>query len=93
MLESKKKMGQSFGELKVALEKGKGDPLQIFRTFEEGCRAFLKETAKVPPEAAERFLKKVGELGEKIAQGDQGAAIGKMDEIRALKQACHEAYK
>lgn len=93
MLESKKKMGQSFGELKVALEKGKGDPQQIFKAFEEGCKAFIGETRKVPSHAAEKFLKAVAELGEKVHSGDKAGVLKGMDEIRSMRETCHKAYK
>ena len=66
MLESKKKMAQSFSDLKVALEKGKGDPKEIFSIFEQGCLDFAQETRKVPQEDLGTFLDLVRRLGQKI---------------------------
>jgi hypothetical protein len=86
MLESKKKMAQSFSDLKVALEKGKGSPEEFFSVFSQACQAFCRETSKVPPESLNRFL-------ELLEQLNASGIFERMDEIRALKKSCHERYK
>jgi XXXCH domain-containing protein len=93
MLESKKKLAQSFSDLKVAVEKGKGDPGQIFSLFEQGCRDFTRETSKLPPEATARFLELGARIGRAVQSGDKTAIIRVMDEMREMKKSCHEAYK
>ncbi|MFH0788271.1 MAG: hypothetical protein V2B13_11745 [Pseudomonadota bacterium] len=93
MLESKKKMAQSFSDLKVALEKGKGSVEAIFPIFETGCQEFARETEKVPPEFLKQFLDLVQGLKEKIDQGNVSAVFQQMDEIKKLKKSCHEKYK
>ncbi|MEW6186617.1 MAG: hypothetical protein AB1585_12860 [Thermodesulfobacteriota bacterium] len=93
MLESKKKLAQSFSDLKVAVEKGKGEPGQIFSLFEQGCRDFTQETSKLPPEAARKFLELVARIGQAVQSGDKTAIMQEMDEMRQMKKTCHEAYK
>ena len=93
MLESKKKMAQSFSDLKVALEKGKGNPKEIFPIFEQGCREFAQETRKAPGEALKPFLDQVRQLGEKIQAGDTSAVFELMDKMKGMKKSCHEKYK
>jgi hypothetical protein len=93
MLESKKKMAQSFSDLKVALEKGRGSPEDIFPIFEKGCRDFARETEKVPAEFLNQFLEQVQVLKEKIGQGRGSAIFEQMDVIKNLKKSCHEKFK
>ena len=93
MLESKKIMAQSFSDLKVALEKGKGSPEVIFPVFEKGCQDFARETKKVPPEFLKQFLDQVQRLKEEIEQEDVSAIFERMDKIKKLKKSCHEKYK
>jgi XXXCH domain-containing protein len=93
MLESKKKMSQSFSDLKVAVEKGRGNPKEFFQIFEQGCREFAGETNKVPQEYLNTFLDLVRRMGEKIQTGDISAIVQLMDEMRGMKKSCHEAYK
>jgi hypothetical protein len=93
MLESKKRMSQSFSDLKVALEKGKGTPEEIFPVFEKACQEFCRETKKVPANELKFFLDLTEHLGKRIAAGDSSPVFTLMDEIRALKKTCHEKYK
>jgi XXXCH domain-containing protein len=93
MLESKKKMAQSFSDLKVALEKGRGDPKEIFPIFEQGCLDFARETGKAPGEALRPFLDLVRQLGQKIQAGDTPAVFELMDKMKGMKKSCHEKYK
>ena len=93
MLESKKKMAQSFSDLKVAMEKGRGNPKEIFSIFEQGCREFARETQKVPQEGLESFLELVRRMGEKIQTGEASAVFELMDKMRGMKKSCHEKYK
>jgi hypothetical protein len=93
MLESKKKMAQSFSDLKVAMEKGRGDPQEFFSIFEQGCLDFARETQKVPGEAIEPFLELARELGRKIQTGDHSAVFKMMDKMKGMKKTCHEKYK
>ena len=93
MLESKKKMAQSFSDLKVALEKGKGDPKEIFSIFEQGCREFTQETKKRPPERIKPFLDLVQRMRKEIEQGDRAGLLERIEEMKRLKKICHEAYK
>ncbi len=93
MLESKKKMAQSFSDLKVAMEKGRGDPKEFFLIFEQGCLEFAGETQKVPGEALELFLELARELGQKIQAGDNQAGFDLMDKMKGMKKSCHEKYK
>lgn len=93
MLESKKKMAQSFSDLKGALEKGKGSPEESFSIFSQACQAFSRETQKVPPEMLKRFLELVEQLDQKMKARDDAGIVDRMDEIRALKKSCHEKYK
>ncbi len=86
-------MAQSFSDLKVALEKGKGSVKAIFPIFEKGCQEFARETKKVPPEFLKQFLDQVQGLKEKIEQGNVSAVFQQMDEIKKLKKSCHEKYK
>lgn len=93
MLESKKKMAQSFSDLKVAMEKGRGNPKEIFSNFEQGCLDFNQETRKAPQEALEPFLDLVRQLGQKIQSGDTSAVFELMDKMKGMKKICHEKYK
>jgi XXXCH domain-containing protein len=93
MLESKKKMAQSFSDLKVATEKGKGNPWEFFSVFKQGCREFTQETLKLPPEVAGRFLDAVERLGRNLQSGDESAVRQGMEEIKQMKKTCHETYK
>jgi hypothetical protein len=93
MLESKKKMSQSFSDLKVAMEKGRGDPQEIFLIFEQGCREFVRETRKIPQEGMDSFLELVRRIGEKIQTGDTFAVFEFMDKMKGMKKSCHEKYK
>lgn len=93
MLESKKKMAQSFSDLKVALEKGRGNPKEIFSIFEQGCLDFAQETRKAPQEALAPFLVLVRQLGEKIQAGEPSPVIELMDKMKGMKKSCHEKYK
>ena len=93
MLESKKKISQSFSDLKVALEKGRGTPEEIFPVFEKACQDFCRETKKVPADGLKSFLELTEQLGKKITAGDNPNIFTLMDEIRALKKTCHEKYK
>lgn len=93
MLESKKRMAQSFSDLKVALEKGRGNPQEFFSIFEQGCREFSRETRKVPREDLESFLDLVRELGRKIQTGETSAIFEWMDKMKGMKKICHEKYK
>ena len=60
MLESKKKMAQSFSDLKVAMEKGRGTPKEIFLIFEQGCREFAQETQNGVAVRRDRWPDRVG---------------------------------
>jgi hypothetical protein len=93
MLESKKKIAQSFSDLKVAMEKGKGDPQEIFRIFEQGCLDFAQETRKVPGVELKSFLDLVRQLGQKIQAGEASAIFEMMDKMKGMKKSCHEKYK
>ncbi|MBI4763711.1 MAG: hypothetical protein HY787_03795 [Deltaproteobacteria bacterium] len=93
MLESKKKMAQSFSDLKVAMEKGRGDPKEIFSIFKQGCLDFTQETQKAPREALTPFLDLVRQLGQKIQTGDHSAVFELMDKMKGMKKTCHEKYK
>jgi XXXCH domain-containing protein len=93
MLECKKKMAQSFSDLKVALEKGKGSMKEICPVFEFSCQEFSRATAKVPPESMEQFLDLAGRLREEVEKGNAQAVFDRMEEIRMLKKSCHEKYK
>jgi XXXCH domain-containing protein len=93
MVESKKKMAQSFSDLKVAVEKGRGNPKEIFTIFEQGCREFARETRKVPQEGLESFLELVRLIGEKIQTGDTSSVFQFMDKMKGMKKSCHEKYK
>ena len=93
MLESKKKMAQSFSDLKVALEKGKGSPEEIFPVFEKSCREFALETGKVPAEILQQFLDLVQRIGEKIEQGNNRSIFEQMEELKRMKKSCHDRYK
>ena len=93
MLESKKKLAQSFSDLKVAMEKGKGDPLQIFSIFEQGCRDFVRETDKLPPENSKSFLALVGRMKEAMERGKREEIFETMEEMKKMKKTCHDAYK
>lgn len=93
MLESKKKMAQSFSDLKVAMEKGRGNPKAIFPIFEQGCLDFAQETGKVPGEAVEPFLDLVRRMAQKIEAEDATAVFELMDEMKGMKKSCHEKYK
>jgi XXXCH domain-containing protein len=93
MLESKKKMAQSFSDLKVALEKGRGSPEEFFSIFSQACQDFSRETMKVPPEMLKRFIDLVEQLDQKMKAGDESGIFDRMDELRALKKSCHEKYK
>jgi hypothetical protein len=93
MVESKKKMAQGFSDLKVAMEKGKGNPKEIFPIFEQGCREFARETRKVPQEGLESFLELVRLMGEKIQTGEPSEIFEFMDKMKAMKKSCHEKYK
>lgn len=86
-------MAQSFSDLKVALEKGKGSVEAIFPIFERGCQEFAQETRKVPPEPLSQFLDQVRLMKEKVGQGEPSAILEQMDQIRKLKKVCHEKYK
>jgi XXXCH domain-containing protein len=93
MLDSKKRMSQGYSDLKSALEKGKGDPLTVFLTFEQASAAFLKETGKVPQDVAEEFLKQVARLGAKIKGGDLRGAAEAYEALKERKKSCHQRYK
>jgi XXXCH domain-containing protein len=93
MLESKKKMAQSFSDLKVTLEKGRGNPKDIFEIFERGCLDFTQETQKAPQEVLELFLDLVRQLGQKIQSGDTSAVFELMEKMKGMKKTCHEKYK
>lgn len=93
MLESKKKMAQSFSDLKVAMEKGRGNPKEIFSIFEQGYLDFTQETRKAPQEALTPFLDLVRQLGQKIQAGDTSAVFELMDQMKGMKKTCHEKYK
>ncbi|MBI5604316.1 MAG: hypothetical protein HY879_13285 [Deltaproteobacteria bacterium] len=93
MLESKKKMAQSFSDLKVALEKGKGFPEEIFPVFEKSCQEFARETGKLPAEILQQFLDLVQRIGEKIKQGNNRAVFEQMEEMKRMKKSCHDQYK
>jgi hypothetical protein len=93
MLESKKKMAQSFSDLKVALEKGRGNPKEIFPIFEQGCLEFARETGKVPQKGLESFLDLVRRMGQKIQSGETAPVFELMDEMKGMKKSCHESYK
>jgi XXXCH domain-containing protein len=93
MLESKEKMSQSFSDLKVALEKGRGTPQEIFPVFEKACQAFCRETNKVPADSLQSFLELTEQLGKRITAGDNPNIFNLLDDIRALKKTCHEKYK
>ncbi len=93
MLESKKKMAQSFSDLKVAMEKGKGNPKDFFSVFEQGCREFAQETQKVSQEDPGTFLDLVRRMAQKIEGGDTPAVFELMDKMKGLKKSCHEKYK
>jgi hypothetical protein len=92
-MESKKKMAQSFSDLKVALEKGKGSPKDFFPIFEKGCRDFAQETKKVPQENLKQFLDQVDVLKKKIEQGEKSAIFEQMEVIKGLKKSCHDTFK
>jgi hypothetical protein len=91
MLESKKRMSQSYSDLKSALEKGKGDPETVFREFEKASRDFLGETGKVPREVGDDFLKQVARVGEKIKAGDLAGALEEYG-LEGEEKSCRE-YK
>jgi hypothetical protein len=93
MVESKKKMAQGFSDLKGAMEKGKGNPKEIFPIFEQGCQEFARETRKVPQESLELFLELVRLMGEKIQTGEPSAGFEFMDKMKGMKKSCHEKYK
>jgi hypothetical protein len=93
MMESKRKIAQSYSDLKVAMEKGRGSPKEIFMIFEQGCLDFAQETRKVPGEALEPFLDLVRQLGQKIQSGDTPAVFELMDKMKGMKKSCHEKYK
>jgi hypothetical protein len=93
MLESKKKMAQSFSDLTVAMEKGKGNPKDFFSVFEQGCREFAQETLKVPREDLGTFLDLVRRMGQKIGTQDEPAFFELMDKMKGMKKTCHEKYK
>ena len=93
MLESKENMSQSFSDLKVALEKGRGTPEEIFPVFEKACQDFCRETKKVPADGLKSFLELTELLRKKITAGDNPNIFTLLDEIRALKKNCHEKYK
>jgi XXXCH domain-containing protein len=93
MLESKKRMSQSYSDLKSALEKGKGDPRTVFQTFEEACRDFLGETGKVPAGAREDFLQQVARIGVKIEAKDLPGAAEAYEALKERKKSCHQQYK
>jgi len=86
-------MAQSFSDLKVAMEKGRGDPQEFCSVFEKGCLEFARETQKVPKEALEPFLNLARELGQKIQTGDVQAVLELMDKMKGMKKTCHEKYK
>lgn len=93
MLDSKKRMSQSYSDLKSALEKGKGDPQAIFEQFEQAAREFLGETKKVPREAGEDFLKRVRRVGDRIEAGDLSGAAEAFESLKEGKKNCHKQYK
>jgi|WetSurMetagenome_2_1015567.scaffolds.fasta_scaffold1247008_1 XXXCH domain-containing protein len=93
MLESKKRMSQSYSDLKSALEKGKGDPRTVFQTFEQSSQDFLGETKKVPREVADDFLKQVARVGAKIKAGDLSGAAEQFESLKDRKKTCHKQYK
>jgi XXXCH domain-containing protein len=93
MLESKKRMAQSFSDLKVAMEKGRGNPQEFFSIFEQSFREFSRETQKVPQEGLGSFLDLVRQLGQKIQTGDTSAVFEWLDKLKGMKKACHEKYK
>ncbi len=93
MSESKKKIAQSFSDLKVAMEKGRGEPKDIFPIFEQGWREFARETRKVPEEALKPFLDLVRQLGQKIGNGETTVVFELMDKMKGMKKSCHEKYK
>ena len=93
MLESKKRMAQSFSDLKVAMEKGRGNPQEFFSIFEQACLEFARETQKVPEEALESFLELTRALGQKTQTGDHAAVFELMDRMKGMKKTCHEKYK
>jgi hypothetical protein len=86
-------MAQSFSDLKVAMEKGRGDPKDFFSVFEQGCREFAQEIQKVPQEDLGTFLDLVFRLGQKIQTGDTPAVFELMDKMKGMKKTCHERYK
>lgn len=86
-------MAQGFSDLKVALEKGKGSPKEIFPVFEKGCRDFAGETKKVPAEYLKQFLDHVEDLKERIGKGEKTAIFEQMEVIKNLKKSCHDAFK
>jgi XXXCH domain-containing protein len=93
MLESKKKMAQSFSDLKVALEKGRGNPKDFFSVFEQGCREFAQETQKVPQGDLGNFLDLVRRMAQKIEAEDIPDVFKLMDEMKGMKKTCHEKFK
>ncbi len=92
MLESKKRMAQGFSELKLAVEKGKGDPQEVFDRFQQACQTFLAETTKLPEEPAQRFMALVAQLGDQVKTGNQEGILRAMEEIREMRKVCHETY-
>lgn len=86
-------MAQSFSDLKVALEKGKGSMEEICPVFEMSCREFSRATTIVPPETLKQFLDLVGRLSAGVRQGNTSAILKQMEEIKNLKKSCHEKYK
>jgi formiminotetrahydrofolate cyclodeaminase len=92
-VESKKKMAQGYSDLKAALEKGKGSVEESFQRFETASQAFLKETRKVPVDAARHFLDQVRQLGQVIEQGNRDAINEQMGVLKGLKKSCHDQFK
>jgi hypothetical protein len=93
MLDSKKRMSQAYSDLKSALEKGKGDPLTVFHSFEQASRDFLKETKKVPQAVGEDFLRQAVRIGDKIKKGDLRGALEEYEGLKERKKSCHQQYK
>jgi hypothetical protein len=93
MLDSKKRMSQAYSDLKSALEKGKGDPLTVFQSFEQASRDFLKETKKVPQAVGEDFMRQTARIGEKISRGDLRGAWEEYEGLKERKKSCHQEYK
>lgn len=93
MLDSKKRMSQSYSDLKVVLEKDKGDPASVFQLFEQASRDFLGETKKVPREVADDFLKQAARVGAKIKAGDWSGAAAEFEFLKDRKKTCHKAFK